>query len=132
MHKTKICSKCKEPKIMEMFGKKKGSRDGYRSQCKKCQSIYTAKRYADIKGRPVQKYNVQGHADKIEIPFKLKPLLLSWQPQPGDQFDAYLLRTKCILNPFVCERNGERDVIAMSLGDRYRLDKAEYIFVRPN
>jgi len=41
----KKCSKCKETKSVECFSKKKVSKDGLRSQCKSCDSVYDTKRY---------------------------------------------------------------------------------------
>lgn len=36
---TKVCSLCKEPKLLNEFNKRTISKDGYRSECRKCQNI---------------------------------------------------------------------------------------------
>ena len=38
MCKTKVCTKCKEEKLLELFVKKKDCKDGVTSQCKKCKN----------------------------------------------------------------------------------------------
>lgn len=37
---SKQCSKCKENKTVELFGKRTSSKDGFRSQCKACEMAY--------------------------------------------------------------------------------------------
>jgi len=36
----KMCSKCKETKLLDMFSRDKGTKDGYRSNCKLCTKAY--------------------------------------------------------------------------------------------
>ena len=43
---SKLCSKCKEVKLLGEFSKDKDKRDGYRSNCKACQKERDAKYYA--------------------------------------------------------------------------------------
>lgn len=126
MPETKICTKCLQRKPLELFGKSKDGKYGHKSRCKKCESRLASQKYAAKVGKPI----------------KSKPLLLSWQPQPGDKFDAYLSvelselcprgLEECVLNPFVCERNDVLAVISMSYDSRWKLPKSEFIFVRPN
>lgn len=40
---TKICTKCKEPKELDQFGKNKKRKDGIHSWCKKCNVEYNKK-----------------------------------------------------------------------------------------
>ena len=51
----KLCSSCKENKPLELFGNRKSSKDGLRSQCKACEKAYAEKtrekKRANIKGR---------------------------------------------------------------------------------
>ena len=42
MPNTKRCSKCRQSKTLESFGKSQGGRYGRASQCKQCRSIYFA------------------------------------------------------------------------------------------
>jgi len=112
MPKTKICTNCNQRKPMEMFGNSKNGKDGHKSKCKMCESKYAAARYAAKVGKPV----------------KAKRVLISWQPQPGEKFDAYLGRNWCVLNPFVCVRNDVTAVICTGEGKSWKLPKSEYIF----
>ena len=111
---TKRCTKCKESKKLEDYPIDQRHTDGRRSQCKECVSAYGRQKYLSR-----------------HIP-KTRPILLSWQPQPGDKFDAYLGRTWCVLNPFVCVRNDVTAVISTSEGRSWKLEKSEYIFGRLN
>lgn len=43
--KKKICSKCKQEKIISKFGKNSSKKDGLQSICKKCQSKYQVMYY---------------------------------------------------------------------------------------
>ena len=45
----KICCTCKEEKPVGEFNKRKVSKDGFRGDCKKCQSEYKAKYYLSNK-----------------------------------------------------------------------------------
>ena len=120
---TKKCTKCKKPQALEMFPSDSRTKDGRKPHCRLC----------------VSKYNHQHYLDR-HIP-KPKPVLLSWQPKPGDRFEACLMvdlgdkipleRIRCELSPFVCEENRDQEVIATSLDSRWTLDKSSYIFVRP-
>ena len=121
---TKKCTKCKKPQALEMFAVDNRRKDGRKSQCQMCVSAYNRKIYLE----------------RFEP--KVKPVLLSWQPKPGERLRACLVvdqsdwapkgRVWCELNPFVCESNEVSVVIATSLDSRWRLDKSDYYFVRPN
>ena len=43
--KSKTCTKCGEEKPLEQFYKRKGSKDGYRADCKNCQNKISKKNY---------------------------------------------------------------------------------------
>jgi len=43
---TKVCSKCKEVKTLDGFGKMRDSKDGYRPECKACKKESNAKYHA--------------------------------------------------------------------------------------
>ena len=98
-----------------MFGNARQGKDGLRGRCKMCESQIAAQRYAAKVGNIIN-----------------RPVLFSWQPKPGEIFVAYLGRAWCELNPFVCESNNEAEVICTNLDGRWRLDKAEFIFLRPD
>ena len=49
---TKLCNKCKVEKPLEAFGKRKGVKDGRRSQCTKCDVEYNRAYYHKM---PVEK-----------------------------------------------------------------------------
>ena len=124
MPKTKICTQCNQLKAMEMFAQSKSGKGGLMSRCRMCVAEYHAFHYKNRKEA------------------KPKPVLMSWQPQPGDIFDAYLSVERselcprgleeCVLNPFVCERNDVMAVISTVYDSRWKLPKSEYIFLRPN
>ena len=122
MMATKRCTKCKESKKIEEYPIDTRHTDGRKSQCKKCVTAHSQKKYMER-----------------HIP-KMPPILLSWQPKPGDRFKAYLLvdlgntleKVQCELNPFVCEENRNQEVVATSLDSRWKLDKSAYIFGRTN
>jgi hypothetical protein len=50
--KTKVCSKCKEEKKICEFRKKKSSKDGLRSECKECSSLFW-KKYRDVNSEKI-------------------------------------------------------------------------------
>lgn len=55
---TKVCSKCKEEKSVEEFGRKKTSKDGLRYKCKECRNL-------DLKSwRVLNKEKVSGYRRK--------------------------------------------------------------------
>jgi len=75
--KTKICTKCKTEKPIEMFCKQKASKDGIRPQCKKCDKAYRqanrdviaerTKVYQKANAEKIAKYKkayFQTHAEK--------------------------------------------------------------------
>ena len=43
---TKVCSKCREVKTLDGFGKMRDSKDGYRPECKACKKEINAKYHA--------------------------------------------------------------------------------------
>lgn len=45
----KICSKCKTPKPLEEFPKRKGGKYGYDHYCKECANTYRREKYANDK-----------------------------------------------------------------------------------
>ena len=114
MAKTKLCYTCKELKTFDCFSKHRDGKYGLQGRCKKCCS-------KNIKAIRYKKAVKQ-------------PILLSWQPKPGEKFDAYLGRNWCELNPFVCVRNGTTVVICTTPEGRHlwQLDKSAYIFGRTN
>ena len=118
MPDAKKCTKCKESKKLEDYSIDTRHTDGRKSQCKKCATAHGRKKY------------MERHLPKT------LPILLSWQPKPGERFNAYLVvatgKSRCILNPFVCESNEDTVVICMAYGSRWKLEKSEYIFDRAN
>ena len=115
METKKRCTKCKESKELEYYPIDQRHTDGRKSQCKKCVNAHGQKKY------------LERHISKMP------PILLSWQPKPGDRFKAYLLgRNWCVLSPFVCVRNDVTAVISTSEGRSWKLEKSEYIFGRTN
>lgn len=58
---TKICSKCKQEKDIELFNKKKSSKDGYDTICKECQHIYD-----EARKEKRREYTKQRSAEKRE------------------------------------------------------------------
>lgn len=46
----KICSKCKQEKDIELFNKRKSSKDEHDSMCKECQRQYDINRRNNPKG----------------------------------------------------------------------------------
>jgi len=65
---TKVCSKCREVKLLEEFNKRKDKKDGYRSECKACNKEYAAKHYAanpeKIKERSAKYYAANPEKEK--------------------------------------------------------------------
>ena len=118
MPDAKKCTKCKESKKLEDYPIDQRRSDGRKSQCKKCGAAYGQKKYMER-----------------HIP-KTRPILLSWQLKPSERFNAYLVvatgKSLCILSPFVCESNEDTVVICTAYNSRWKLDKSEYIFSRPN
>jgi hypothetical protein len=114
---TKICTKCHREKPIEAYHRAREGKGGRRAQCKVCVGKVKAAAYA-------------AKAGKVTV--KAKPMLLSWQPEPGDLFDASLGGVGCVLNPFRCTKNGERLVIATNKEGKWKLDKSEYIFQPSN
>lgn len=67
--KTKICSRCNIEKTIDQFYKRKGSKDGFRSECKECFSFknkqYHCKNREQINNRN-KKYNDE-HKQEIQL-----------------------------------------------------------------
>ena len=81
----KTCSKCGgEPKPETEFGKKSEARDGLCGQCKACNSIAAAARYAAnperIKARSAARYKAN--------PEKLKAYIAEWQTENSEKVKA--------------------------------------------
>ena len=112
MPTKKRCFTCKKDKKFDEYSKHRDGLFGLQGRCKQCCRENTAIGRAKKKAK--------------------KPILLSWQPQPGDKFDAYLGRNWCALNPFVCVRNGVTAVICTTPEGAWKLEKSEYIFDRAN
>lgn len=51
----KTCSKCKEPKLLSEFDKRKESKDGFRNECKICRRI-SQKKWCDANPEKIKKY----------------------------------------------------------------------------
>ncbi len=115
--KRKRCTSCekKKPANSKNFHKSKLGAYGFTSRCKECISKTAAKHYAAKIGRPVK---------------TRKPNLESWQPSPGDKFDAYLGHNLCELGPFKCVNNSPGKVTATTDEGIWGLDKAEFIFLK--
>lgn len=111
----KQCTGCKKRKLLENFSKNKHGKYGVQSQCKKCASEAAARRYAARVGNKLK---------------KRKPNLESWQPLPGDRFDAYLGINLCALGPFNCVNNSPTKVTATTKDGVWGLDKAEFVFLK--
>jgi len=62
---TKVCSKCREVKLLEEFNKKRSSKDGHQSNCKACAKEYTVKYRADNPEK-IKKTRVEYYAANSE------------------------------------------------------------------
>lgn len=64
---TKVCSKCKEWKVIDEFYKRKASNDGYYPSCKKCKKEFSEKQYQENKEKVKErmKKNYQENKEAI-------------------------------------------------------------------
>ena len=60
----KRCSKCKKRKTESEFGKKRQSKDGLKSWCKKCEREY-ARKYYKRKAEPLKKYYAYEQSHRV-------------------------------------------------------------------
>jgi len=73
LHMTaKTCTKCKETKSTELFGKKAAGKNGLKGQCKACRKLSAAKYYEDNKAEKTAYYAEYYQANKAEIAAKGK------------------------------------------------------------
>lgn len=63
----KICGKCKEPKLIELFSKYKANKDGYKSYCKVCAKQYYKPKSPEKAKRDTQKYLAKNPTKRKEI-----------------------------------------------------------------
>lgn len=61
---SKRCSKCKKIKPISEFNKDSHSRDGFRSECRTCQSKYNKKYYQTERGKAIKKCYIQSEQGK--------------------------------------------------------------------
>ena len=83
----KLCSKCKQFKPLECFGKDKRSKSGLRSQCKQCEKIYEKTRDHNKQREYYKKYR-QENRDKERARFQ------NWKENNPDKYKSYHTRTK--------------------------------------
>ena len=75
---TKICSKCKEEKSIELFSKNKSKKSGYSCECKECHKIIRKKYYDNNKEKEISRVHIrrtQQVKDFKEFKSKLKCIL---------------------------------------------------------
>ena len=75
---TKICSKCKEEKSIELFSKNKSKKSGYSCECKECHKIIRKKYYDNNKEKEINRVHIrrtQQVKDFKEFKSKLKCIL---------------------------------------------------------
>lgn len=63
----KTCTKCNQEKDISLFNKYQRSKDGYKSICKECQSIYNKTRYEKTKQGPSTRDLIELTLDKMKI-----------------------------------------------------------------
>lgn len=61
----KTCTKCNQEKAISLFNKYQRSKDGYKSICKECQSIYNKTRYEKTKQGPSTRDLLELTLDKM-------------------------------------------------------------------
>lgn len=83
----KQCSKCKEIKPLEYFGKDTRSKSGLRSQCKECEKSYEKTRDQNKKRDYFRKYR-QEHRDVEKNRYE------NWKENNPEKYKAYHTRTK--------------------------------------
>ena len=75
---TKICSKCKKEKSIELFSKNKSKKSGYSCECKECHKIIRKKYYDNNKEKEINRVHTrraQQVKDFKEFKSKLKCIL---------------------------------------------------------
>lgn len=60
----KICSRCGQIKILDLFPIKKGNKDGRHSHCKSCRAIYDKTRYNSKNRSELYQANLQNEREK--------------------------------------------------------------------
>ena len=56
---TKICSKCKEEKSIELFSKNKSKKSGYSCECKECHKIIRKNYYDNNREKEINRVHVR-------------------------------------------------------------------------
>ena len=109
----KNCSKCKQAKPLECFGKDKRASNGLRSQCKECEKIY--KMNYEKKRDPAKK---KLHAEKYRESHKEieHNRLARWKENNPDKYQANKNYQRALRRGV--EKQGDKDITLKKLYDR--------------
>jgi 5-methylcytosine-specific restriction endonuclease McrA len=129
---TKICSKCKEVRLLSEFAKQKGTTSGIRSQCKHCDKEYRKANAEKIAAydKIYQKEYAKKHHERLKkrsrdyYHQKNKPIIQAWFKENGKQYrqdnkEAIAIRSKRY-------RDNNKEKLS-ELSKKYRRDNKEKV-----
>ena len=113
----KICSKCKEEKMLTEFGKLKSSKDGFQYICRNCAKEYTANNKEKIKIY-MKEYRV---LNKSKIKEKSKEYHKEWRQNNPEYYKEYVANNKEKIKEY---GNEYRELCNLRSSNNYHLNRS--------